>query len=116
LVLGFPGEEFRFDSQQTAYSITLCTRHPLDDWKENIMDEQKALEWLTELLSVRGRVLTVQDTRDTVEEWDSLGDLLLVSGLDEQLGIVLNADEIAAINSIKGIIEIMEKNNAFLAR
>jgi acyl carrier protein len=79
------------------------------------MDEQKALEWLTELFSVRGRVLTVQDTRDTVEEWDSLGDLLLVSGLDEQLGIVLNADEIAAITSIKGIIEIMEKNNAFLA-
>jgi acyl carrier protein len=80
------------------------------------MDEQKALEWLTELLSVRGRVLTVQDTRDTVEEWDSLGDLLLVSGLDEQLGIVLNADEIAAITSIKGIIEIMEKNKVFLAR
>jgi acyl carrier protein len=80
------------------------------------MDEQKALEWLTEIFSVRGRVLTVRDTRDTVEEWDSLGDLLLVSGLDEQLGIVLNADEIAAITSIKGILEIMEKNNAFLAR
>jgi acyl carrier protein len=80
------------------------------------MDTQKALEWLTELLSVRGRVLTLQDTRDTVPEWDSLGDLLLLSGLDEQLGIVLDADEIAAMNSVKAITALMEKSNAFLAR
>jgi acyl carrier protein len=78
------------------------------------MDTQKALEWLTEILSVRGRVLTLQDTRDTVPEWDSLGDLLLLSGLDEQLGIVLDADEIAAISSVKGVTALMEKSQAFL--
>ena len=78
------------------------------------MDTQKALEWLTEILSVRGRVLTLQDTRETVPEWDSLGDLLLLSGLDEQLGIVLDADEIAAISSVKEVTALMEKSQAFL--
>jgi acyl carrier protein len=78
------------------------------------MDTQKALEWLTEILSVRGRVLTLQDTRETVPEWDSLGDLLLLSGLDEQLGIVLDADEIAAISSVKEVTALMEKSHAFL--
>jgi len=78
------------------------------------MDTQKALEWLTEILSVRGRVLTLQDTRDTVPEWDSLGDLLLLSGLDEQLGIVLDADEIAAISSVREVAALMEKRQAFL--
>ena len=80
------------------------------------MDTQKALEWLTETLSVRGRVLTLEDTRDTVPEWDSLGDLLLLSMLDEQLGIVLDADEIAALKSVKAITALMEKSHAFLAR
>ena len=78
------------------------------------MDTQKALEWLAEILSVRGRVLTLQDTRETVPEWDSLGDLLLLSGLDEQLGIVLDADEIAAISSVKEVTALMEKSHAFL--
>ena len=78
------------------------------------MDTQKALEWLTEILSVRGRVLTLQDTRDTVPEWDSLGDLLLLSGLDEQLGIALDADGIAAIQSVKEVAALMEKSQAFL--
>ena len=80
------------------------------------MDTQKALEWITDILSVRGRVLTLKDTRDTVPEWDSLGDLLLLSGLDEQLGVVLNADEIAAMSSVQAITALMEKSNAFLAR
>ena len=80
------------------------------------MDTQKALEWLTEIFSIRGRVLTIQDTRDTVPEWDSLGDLLLLSGLDEQLGIVSNADEIAGVSAVKEIVALMEKSNAFLVR
>jgi acyl carrier protein len=77
------------------------------------LDTQKALEWLTEVLAVQSRTLTAQDTRHTISEWDSLGDLLLLSRLEEDLGIVVTADDIAAISSVKALCSLMEQNNAF---
>jgi acyl carrier protein len=77
------------------------------------MDTNKALEWLTDVLSVQGRVLTVQDTRRTVAEWDSLGDLMLLSRLEEELGIVVSADDVATMSSVKEVFNVMEQNNAF---
>lgn len=79
------------------------------------MDTQKALEWLSEVLAVQDRTLTVQDTRNTVAEWDSLGSLLLLSRLEEDLKIVVSADEIAAMSTIHELCKLMEKSNAFCA-
>ncbi len=79
------------------------------------MDTQKALEWLSEVLAVQDRTLTLQDSRNTVAEWDSLGALLLLSRLEEDLQIVISTDEIAAMSTIQEICELMERNNAFSA-
>ena len=79
------------------------------------MDTQKALEWLSEVFSVQGRTLTLEDTRNTVAEWDSLGALLLLSRLEEDLGIFISADEIATMSTIPELFELMERNNAFCA-
>ena len=77
------------------------------------MDLQKRLEWLTEVLSVEGRVLTLDDTRLSVAEWDSLGVLMILSRLEEDHGIVISADEMAEITSVKEICELLGKNNGF---
>ena len=79
------------------------------------IDTQKALTWLANVLNVQGRALTIDDTRNTVAEWDSLGDLLLLSMLEEELGIVVSADEVAAIRTTREIVDLMERNNAFSA-
>lgn len=76
------------------------------------MDTQKAMEWLTGVLSVHGRTLTPDDTRNTVAEWDSMGDLMLLSHLEEDFGIVVSADELAAINSAREILGLLERKNA----
>ena len=73
------------------------------------MDLQKALEWLTDVFGVNGRTLAIDDTRTTVHEWDSLGSLLLLSRLEEDYGIVISADEISEIGSIKEICDMLEK-------
>jgi acyl carrier protein len=73
---------------------------------------EKALEWLTDVLSVQGRVLTLQDNRHSIAEWDSMGDLMLLSRLDEEKGIVVSADDIAAMGTVKDILDLLEKNNA----
>jgi acyl carrier protein len=76
---------------------------------------QKALEWLTDVLSVQGRVLTLQDDRHTIAEWDSMGDLMLLSRLDEDIGIVVSADDLAAMSTVKDVFTLLEKNNAISA-
>jgi acyl carrier protein len=76
------------------------------------MDTHKAMEWITDVLSVQGRVLTLDDTRHTVAEWDSMGDLMLLSRLEEDHGIVISADDVAALKSVREVFALMEKKNA----
>jgi acyl carrier protein len=79
------------------------------------MDRDKALEWITEALGVQGRVVKLDDTRNSIAEWDSLGSLLLLSRLEEDHRVVISADDIAAIRSVQEICELLEKANAFSA-
>lgn len=79
------------------------------------MDTQKRLEWLTNTLSVQGRVLTLEDTRNTVAEWDSMGDLMLLAGLEEEFKIVVSADELAGVKSAAELFSLLEKKYAFPA-
>ena len=79
------------------------------------MDKQKALEWITDALGVQGRVVTLDDSRNSLAEWDSLGSLLLLSRLEEDHNVVISADDIVAINSVKEICDLLEKANAFPA-
>jgi acyl carrier protein len=77
------------------------------------MDTKKALEWITDALGVQGRVVTLDDTPDSVADWDSLGSMLLLSRLEEDHKIVLTADQMRGIKSIKEVCELLERANAF---
>ena len=72
------------------------------------MDRQQMLEWLTDVFSVQGRTLTLEDTRMSVSEWDSLGALMLMSRLEEDHGIIVKAEEMAGLNSVREICDILE--------
>jgi acyl carrier protein len=77
------------------------------------MNTQKALQWLTEVFTVQDRTLTIDDTKMSVAEWDSLGVLMLLSRLEEDHGIIVSADEMSGIQSVKEIFALLEKNEAF---
>lgn len=77
------------------------------------MDAQKRLEWLTNVLAVQRRVLTFEDTRHSVSEWDSMGDLMLLASLEEDLKVVISADELASVSSVRDLFALLEKKNAF---
>lgn len=79
------------------------------------MDAQKRLEWLTNVLAVQGRVLTMEDTRNTVSEWDSMGDLLLLGSLEEDFNIVVSSDELAGVASAGELFKLMESKKPFPA-
>jgi acyl carrier protein len=79
------------------------------------MDTQRALQWLTDIFSVRNRVVSIDDTRDSLAEWDSLGSLLLLSALEEEHKIVISADDLEAMTAVRQVCDLLEKNNAFSA-
>ena len=80
------------------------------------MDTERALRWLTEIFAVKNRTITIDDTRDSLAEWDSLGSLLLLSALEEEHKIVLSADDLEAMTAVRQICEVLEKNGAFGSR
>lgn len=46
-----------------------------------------------------------------IEEWDSIGHMTLVAGLEEEFDISLETDDIIDFSSFKKGIEILEKYN-----
>ena len=79
------------------------------------MDTQRALQWLTDIFAVKNRMVTIDDTRDSLAEWDSLGSLLLLSALEEEHKIVISADDLEAMTAVREIVDLLQRNNAFKA-
>jgi len=79
------------------------------------MDTQRALDWLTGIFAVKNRTVSIDDTRDSLPEWDSLGSLLLLSALEEEHKIVISADDLEAMTAVRQICGLLGKNNAFNA-
>jgi acyl carrier protein len=79
------------------------------------MDTERALQWLTEIFAVKYRSVRIDDTRDSLAEWDSLGSLLLLSALEEEHKIVISADELEAMTAVRQICELLDKSHAFPA-
>jgi len=77
------------------------------------MDTQRALSWLTDIFAVKNRTVTIDDTRDSLAEWDSLGSLLLLSALEEEHKIVISADDLEAMTAVRQICDLLESNGAF---
>ena len=51
-------------------------------------------------------------SRDTLEAWTSLNHLLLVTDVEEQLGIRLTSDEVLKIRTYKDLREIVSTKQA----
>ena len=50
---------------------------------------------------------------ESVEEWDSIGHMTLMSGLEEGFGIAMDTDDIVDFSSYKKGIEILKKYKIF---
>jgi acyl carrier protein len=73
------------------------------------MTEQEAMAWIAEIFEEPVENITPKAARETIPAWDSLGSLTLLAGLDEEFDLLLPEDEIAGLNSIGDILEILRK-------
>lgn len=51
----------------------------------------------------------VEMTMSDVEEWDSVGHMMLITTLEDKFNIMLDADDIVALDSYEKGIEILKK-------
>ncbi len=51
-------------------------------------------------------------TQDDFKNWDSLSHMSLVSALEEEFKISLSVDEISNLDSVKKILEVVDKHGS----
>jgi aminoglycoside 3-N-acetyltransferase len=73
------------------------------------MDVEKSLAWITDVFAVQGRVLQIDETRESITEWDSLGTVVLQLRLKQDHGIVLGDEEVSGIGTVQEICHILDR-------
>ena len=54
--------------------------------------------------------ISENDNSDTVEKWDSLVTVSIATALSSDYNIELDVDELEKVNSVMGILELIEKH------
>jgi aminoglycoside 3-N-acetyltransferase len=74
-----------------------------------VKDAAKSLEWITDVFAIQGRVLQMDETRESIAEWDSLGTMVLQSRLKQDHGIVLGNEQASRIGTVQEICYILDR-------
>ena len=74
------------------------------------MKENELIKLIKKSLKTKQKI-DINSKSNNIEEWDSIGHLILLSNLDKQLkGATSNIADIATADSVKKIINILKKN------
>ena len=90
------------------------THAQADSPRELSLDE--ALEWIAELFEEPKDRIQASTPRGDVAAWDSLGQLVLMSALDQRFGIRLTQDELGSLRSIQDILIILGNHGRLAGR
>lgn len=74
----------------------------------NQMD--KITDIISNLFEVPKEKVTLQSVKDDFELWDSLGQLNLIMELEAAFGISIALEDIAKIDSVRAILDTVEKS------
>jgi acyl carrier protein len=76
----------------------------------NAMTVDDALAWVAEMFEETRENVQESTPRSDIPAWDSLGQLVLMSALDERFGIRLTQDELPALQSVREILDVLRKH------
>jgi acyl carrier protein len=71
------------------------------------MDNQKIIKIIQNTFPSHQEKITLETTPNDVDEWDSLGQIMLVQAIEEALALSFELDELLNFDSVKSIIEIV---------
>ncbi len=76
-------------------------------------NKQKYQDIFTKSLSINSNKFNENIKYNEIPEWDSIGHMTLMSGLEEGFDITIDTDDIVDFNSFKKGIEILKKYKVF---
>lgn len=72
--------------------------------------EEEICRVIEEALDLKKGSVSVNDSTDTIGEWDSLGFLSILSALENRFGDkVATIDDLASVKSVREIIDIFKR-------
>ena len=72
-------------------------------------NKQKYQDIFIKSLSINGKKFDENMKYNEIPEWDSIGHMTLISGLEEEFNISMETDDIVDFSSFKKGIEILKK-------
>ena len=72
-------------------------------------NKQKYQDIFIKSLSINGKKFDENIKYNEIPEWDSIGHMTLISGLEEEFDISMETDDIVDFSSFKKGIEILKK-------
>ena len=75
------------------------------------MNQEEALNWIEQIFEESPGSLTPETARENIGNWDSMGVLLLMAGIDEKFSIVMADTDIAAMRNVDDILAVLRKHN-----
>jgi acyl carrier protein len=75
------------------------------------IDRVAAAAWIAEVLGVPPETIAETTRRQDLDAWDSLGQLLLIAGLDEHFNIRLADEEISALKSVADVLAVLRREH-----
>ena len=74
-------------------------------------DQNKIIEIVESALALGKGEIDINSSSDNIEKWDSLGQLSILSSMDELFdGKIADIPDIANANSIKSIVSLLKEN------
>ncbi len=72
--------------------------------------EKKFLDLIKEVLEIENRELQLSDNFRELDEWDSLANLSLIAMLDDEFGVVIEADKFKQMSTFQDIFDSLSKS------
>ena len=77
-----------------------------------MINQSKVTSTIEKALELSTGTITINSSIENTEKWDSLGQLSILSALDELFnGKIADIPEIASTSSVKSLIDILKANN-----
>ena len=74
--------------------------------------EEEICRIIAEAMELEAGSVNVDDNMDTIEEWDSLGLLSVLSALEERYGEKISTiEDLSTVESVKDIIQILKRES-----
>ena len=75
------------------------------------MNTQEAISWLANIFNVDAADIQLDQPRESLDYWDSMGMLLLMGELDDVFNFTLSEAELNNISTINDLLNILKAQN-----